>query len=144
MTLVAALSAVPLFFLAAVLLPGQQQTTGSKTRAGDNANAVGNVLGEQPESVLEIAKVKGKLSAIDLKKRTITVVANKDEEGLTLQFAQPQGREQIKVDKKAAKALGKKKLTLEELPLGSKVRLEYYPVLGQVMELIVEEPAGAG
>ncbi len=123
------------------LLPAQQQSTSSKTRAGSSENAVGNVLGEKPSAVLEIVKVKGTVREIDLKARTVTIVPGKNESPLKLEFAQPTGREQIKTSKKAAKLLGKKKLKLEELGVGSKVRLEYYPVLGQVMELIVEQPA---
>ena len=37
--------------------------------------------------------------------------------------------------------LGKKRLKLEELKVGSEVSLQYYPVLGQLLELIVEQPA---
>ena len=57
-------------------------------------------------------------------------------------FSQPRGREQIKLSKKAAKAIGKKVLELEELQPGSKVSLQYYPGLGQLMELIIEKPTG--
>ena len=60
------------------------------------------------------------------------------ERALTLSFSQPAGREQIKTSKKAAKALGKKKLSLEELSEGAKVEVQYYPALGQVMELVVD------
>jgi hypothetical protein len=44
--------------------------------------------------------------------------------------------------KKAAKRLGKKDIELEELKPGASVRLQYYPSLQQVMELIVDQPAG--
>ena len=57
---------------------------------------------------------------------------------MELTFPQPSGREQIKASKKTAKLLGRKKLTLEELKTGSKVQLQYYPLLGQVMELIID------
>jgi hypothetical protein len=120
-----------------------QQGASSKTRPGDHSNAVGNELGEKPEGVLRIVKLKGKLSAIDLKERTITVAPenNAKEDGLTLTFAQPEGREQIKTSKKAEKVLGKKRLKLEEVKVGSEVSLQYYPVLGQLMELTIDQPA---
>jgi hypothetical protein len=120
-----------------------QQSSSSKIRPGDHSNAVGIELGETPEAVLRIVKAKGKLSAIDLKERTVTVSTDKkdSEDGLKLTFSQPNGREQIKVSKKAEKILGKKRLKLEELKVGSEVSLEYYPVLGQLMELTVEQPA---
>lgn len=130
--------------LAAILtlpLALAQQNSSSKIRPGDHSNAVGKELGETPEAVLRIVKLKGKLSAIDLKDRTITIEPEKKdkEDGLKLTFSQPAGREQIKVSKKAEKILGKKRLKLEELKVGSEVSLEYYPVLGQLMELTVEE-----
>jgi hypothetical protein len=119
-----------------------QKSSSSKIRPGDSSNAVGNELGEKPEAVLRIVKVKGKLSHIDLKERTITIATDKDdkEDGLKLTFAQPEGREQIKVSKKAEKVLGKKRLKLEELKVGSEVSLQYYPLLGQLMELTIEQP----
>jgi hypothetical protein len=95
-----------------------------------------------PESVLKVVKVKGTVEKVDLAKRIVTVTAEKKNEPvLELTFSQPAGREQIKVSKKAEKVLGKKKLDLEELKPGSKVILEYYPALQQVMSLTVEKPA---
>jgi hypothetical protein len=136
--LLVAVLAVPLG-----LAQNNQKSSSSKIRPGDSSNAVGNEIGEKPEAVLHIVKVKGKLSAIDLKDRTITIETDKKdkEEGLKLAFSQPTGREQIKVSKKAEKVLGKKRLKLEELKVGSEVSLQYYPVLGQLLELIVEQPA---
>lgn len=124
-------------------LAQDQKSSSSKIRPGDHSNAVGNEIGETPDAVLRIVKVKGKLSAIDLKDRTITIATDKKdkEAGLKLTFSQPSGREQIKVSKKAEKVLGKKRLKLEELKVGSEVSLEYYPVLGQLMELTLEQPA---
>ncbi|MEX2302008.1 MAG: hypothetical protein WD733_13790 [Bryobacterales bacterium] len=118
------------------------QNSSSKTRPGDSSNAIGKEQGEKPEAVLRIVKVKGKISAVDLEERTITVDPGKKdkEDDLKLNFAQPTGREQIKVSKKAEKVLGKKRLKLEELKVGSEVSLEYYPLLGQLMELTVEQP----
>jgi hypothetical protein len=95
-----------------------------------------------PESVLKVVKVKGAVERVDLAKRTVTIVPEKkNAEALELSFPQPSGREQIKVSNKAEKILGKKKLDLEELKAGSKVVLEYYPALQQVMSLTVEKPA---
>lgn len=120
-----------------------QKSSSSKIRPGDSSNAVGNELGEKPEAVLRIVKVKGKLSQVDLKERTVTIATDKkddNEDGLKLTFAQPEGREQIKASKKAEKVLGKKRLKLEDLKVGSEVSLQYYPLLGQLMELTVEQP----
>lgn len=128
-----------LLFILAALLPAQQQNASSKTRPGDNSNAQGNVLGIKPEAVLDVVKLKGVLSKIDLAKRTITVSTGKEEDPLELAFPQPAGREQIKVSKKVAREIGKKKLRLEELEVGSKINVQYYSALGQVMELVVEE-----
>jgi hypothetical protein len=134
----AAILAVPL-----ALAQYNPKNSSSKTRPGDHSNAVGNEIGETPEAVLQIVKVKGKLSAVDLKERTITIANDKKskEEGLTLSFSQPTDREQIKVSKKAEKMLGKKRLKLEDLKVGSEVSLQYYPALGQLLELVVEQPA---
>ena len=125
--------------IAAALAPAQQQTTSSKTRPNDNANALGTELGVKPEAVLKIEKIKGVIRNIDLKTRTVTVDPDGKEQALQLTFAQPEGREQIKTSKKAMKALGKKKLLLEEVKVGAKVELRYYITLGQMMELIVGE-----
>ena len=126
-----------LFLLTALPLAAQGQTTSGKTRPGDNTNAQGNVLGERPQGVLDVVKLKGVISAVDTTGRTVSVKPNKREESLVLTFPQPAGREQIKTSKKAAKILGKKKLSLEELKVGAKVDLRYYPALSQVMELVV-------
>ena len=92
--------------------------------------------------VLDVRKLKGTIGKVDLDQRTVTIVPNKKKQGeLELSFSQPRGREQIKLSKKAAKILGKKGLELEEVRPGSKVRLQYYPGLGQLMELIIEKPA---
>jgi hypothetical protein len=125
----------------AALTASAQRNSSSKIRPGDHSNAVGNELGEKPEAVLKLVKFKGRLSAVDTKERTVTVSAGKDEEEETLKltFSQPAGREQIKVSKKAEKATGKKRLKLEELEIGSEVSLQYYPALGQMLELTVEE-----
>jgi hypothetical protein len=95
------------------------------------------------EAVLKVVKVKGSISNVDLEKRSVTIVPDgKKADNVELTFPQPSGREQIKVSKKAAKRLGKKDIELEELKPGTSVRLRYYPSLQQVMELIVDQPAG--
>ena len=96
-----------------------------------------------PDSPLDVVKLKGTLDKVDLEKRTVTISSKKFDEPVDLTFPQPRGREQVKVSKKVSKQLGKSKLTLEELDelkKGAKVSLQYYPMLGQVMELVIEEP----
>ena len=114
----------------------QGQNTSSKTRPESNENAQGNVLGQKPDKVLHIEKVKGVIKSVDLQRRLITV----DHKGqaLELAFAQPNGREQIKTSKKIFKETGDKKLNLEDLKPGAKVQLQYYTALGQMLELVVE------
>ena len=130
-----------LLLIGSVLLSAQKTST---TATGDKVRTTERYTGEhktpinKPTSVLKIVKVKGVLDKIDLKKRTVTIVPLKQKDGLELTFPQPSGREQIKASKKAAKLLGRKKLTLEELKTGSKVQLQYYPLLGQVMKLIID------
>ena len=132
-----------LLLVATLVLPAQKASTtssGAKIRRDIDFKGGPEAPLNRPESVLKVVKVKGTLEGIDLKKRTVTILAGKRHAGLELGFPQPAGREQIKVAKKAAKILGTKKLRLEELKAGSKVRLQYYPALGQVMELIIEKP----
>ncbi len=130
-----------LLLIGSALLLAQKTST---TPTGDKVRTTERYTGEhktpinKPTSVLKIVKVKGVLDKIDLKKRTVTIIPQKQKDGLELTFPQPSGREQIKASKKAAKLLGRKKLTLEELKTGSKVQLQYYPLLGQVMELIID------
>ena len=73
-----------------------------------------------------------------LASRCVVHVAGSKGKALVLSFAQPSGREQIKTSKKAMKALGKRKLLLEEVKVGAKVETRYYTTLGQMMELIVD------
>ncbi len=130
-----------LLLIGSVLLSAQKTST---TATGDKVRTTERYTGEhqtqinKPTSVLKVVKVKGILDKIDLKKRTVTIIPDKKKDGVELTFSQPSGREQIKASKKAAKLLGRKKLTLEELRTGSKVQLQYYPLLGQVMELIID------
>ena len=116
----------------------QQQNQSSKIRPGHNANGQGNVLGSRPDQVLRVTKARGVISSVDLEKRTVTITL-KGREAMELGFSQPAGREQIKTSKKAARSLGKRKLALEEVTVGSRVQLEYYAVLSQMLELLVEE-----
>ena len=130
-----------LLLIGSVLLSAQKTST---TATGDKVRTTERYTGEhqtqinKPTSVLKVVKVKGILDKIDLNKRTVTIIPDKKKDGVELTFSQPSGREQIKASKKAAKLLGRKKLTLEELRTGSKVQLQYYPLLGQVMELIID------
>ena len=124
-----------------VVLSAQKTST---TATGDKIRTTERYTGEhapinRPTSVLKVVKVKGVLDKVDLEKRTVTIVPLKKKDALELTFPQPSGREQIKASKKAAKLLGRKKLALEELKTGSKVQLQYYPLLDQVMELIIDQ-----
>jgi len=135
-------NAAVLLFLATGL-PLTAQTSSEpamdKTRVGGRP---GEAPINNPGSVLEIVKLKGTLDKIDLQARTVTISPEKKEAAdLLLSFPQPKGREQVQVSKKAENQLGKKKLDLEELKTGSKVTLEYYPALQQVMSLTIEQPA---
>ena len=57
---------------------------------------------------------------------------------IELAFSQPAGREQLKTGKKAARRLGRNRIALEELQAGSKVRVQYYPLLSQLLEVVVD------
>ena len=129
--------ALSLLLLSCSVLWGQGQTVSSKTRPENNQNAQGNVLGTKPDEVLRIVKLKGVVRKVNLETRSVVVDGGKSGE-VELTFAQPNGREQIKTSKKIFKATGSKKLNLEELKPGSKVQLQYYSTLGQMLELIVE------
>ncbi len=116
----------------------QQKTISSGTRPGVSDNSAGEALeGTRPNSVLKVVKLKGTVKSIDLQKRTVTIASSKGQP-LELAFSQPAGREQLKAGKKALKRLGKKRIRLEELESGAKVKAQYYPVLAQLMELVVE------
>jgi len=118
----------------------QSSDQSSKIRPSSTTNGgQGNILGTKPAKVLRLVKLNGVISKIDLLNRTVTVSAKGKADPLELAFSQPAGREQIKTAKKAAKALGKRKLSLEELTIGSKVQCEYYTTLGQMLEMLVEE-----
>jgi hypothetical protein len=94
-------------------------------------------LGERPASMLKTETLKGTLKSVDLQKRTVTVTHSEGEE--TLGFPTAAGREVVKLSKKASRSLGKKSLRLEDLQAGWQLKVAYYPALGQVMELTIEE-----
>ena len=115
----------------------QQKTVSSSTRPGVNDNASGALEGTRPEKVLAIVKSRGTVTSVDLTKRTVLFdLAKKGP--IELAFSQPAGREQLKTGKKAAKRLGKTRIVLEELPAGAKVRVQYYPLLSQLLEVVVD------
>lgn len=115
----------------------QQKTISSSTRPGVNDNASGALEGTRPEAVLKIVKTKGSVTSVDLQSRRVLLALGKRGE-LDLAFSQPAGREQIKIGKKAAKRLGTTRIRLEELEPGSKVRVQYYPQLAQLLEVVVD------
>ena len=96
-------------------------------------------LGDRAAPVLKIENLKGSLKSVDLAKRTITITHANGEE--TFGFPTAPGREKVTLSKKVARALGKKSLRLEDIQAGWQVKVAYYPALGQIMELIVEETA---
>jgi len=126
-----------LLVASAALVFGQGQTVSSKTRPENNQNAQGTELGTKPSAVLELLKAKGVLRSIDLNARTVVIDSGKKSGQLTLGFAQPAGREQIKASKKLAKSSGRPKLSLEELKPGASVEIRYYSALSQMLEMIV-------
>ncbi len=135
---------IALVLAAALPAVGQFTSTTSsseKTRAEPYVNDRRSPL-DRPDKPVKILKLKGVIEKVDLKKRTVTITrAKKKQASIELGFPQPSGLEQVKASKKTFKMLGKKKLALEDLKAGSKVRLQYYPLLEQVAELIVEQPA---
>lgn len=131
-----------LIITAVLPVSGQFTSTTSsseKIRSGPYVDDKGAPL-DQPDKPLRIVKTKGVIKKVDLKKRTVTIASGKrQDDSIELTFPQPNGLEQIKTSKKIFKVLGKKRLSLEELGTGFKVRLQYYPLLEQVAELVVEK-----
>jgi hypothetical protein len=124
--------------LASALAPAQDSSESARIRPGESSDSQAKVLGQIPTGVLEVEKMSGTISKVDLTARTISVQAKKGAPDLVLTFSQPEGREQIKLSKKAEKKLGKKRLRLDEVAMGSEVQIRYYPMLGQIMELTVD------
>ena len=96
-------------------------------------------LGDKPSSVLKIESLKGTIKKVDLEKRTVTVGHSDGETVFT--FPTIAGKEKISLSKKVARLTGKKSLRLEEVQAGSQVKVSYYPELGRIMEITVEELA---
>ena len=96
-------------------------------------------LGDKPSAVLKVENLKGTLKSVDLQKRTVTVSHSDGE--MVFSFPTAAGREKITLSKKVAAAMGKKSLRLEEIQAGSRVKVAYYPALGTIMEITVEELA---
>ena len=126
-----------LLTVAALVAAGQQKTISSSTRPGVNDNASGALEGTRPELVLKVVKDKGEIRGVDLEKRTVQFSLAKSK-AIELSFSQPAGREQIKAGKKATKRIGKNRLLLEELEPGARVRVQYYPLLSQLLEVVVD------
>lgn len=119
--------------------PGQDPSSASsKTRTDDNTGVRGAIQGVKPGKVLKTVKDSGVVSKVDLETRTVTISTKGNDGSIELTFSQPTGLEQIKTSKKLAKETGKKKIPLDELKVGSKVKFEYYSLLGQFMDLTVE------
>ena len=125
------------FLVALCSVAGQQKTISSSTRPGVNDNASGALEGTRPQAVLAIVKAKGTVTRVDLTKRTVLFALSKTGP-VELGFSQPAGREQLKAGKKAAKRFGKNRIRLEELQAGSKVRVQYYPLLSQLLEVVLD------
>ena len=117
--------------------PAQQKTVSSSTRPGVNDNASGALEGTRPEAVLKIVKTKGAVKSVDLRSRRVVLALGRRGD-LDLAFSQPAGREQIKAGKKAARRLGTSRISLEDLQAGSRVRVQYYPQLAQLLEVVVD------
>lgn len=96
-------------------------------------------LGDKPSGPLKVENLKGTLKKVDLQKRTVTI-AQADGESV-FSFPTAAGREKIYLSKKVARALKKKSLRLDEIPVGSQVKVAYYPALGTIMQLTIEELA---
>jgi hypothetical protein len=114
----------------AIVLPAQQRVSSERGKQPPQ-------IGDKPSSVLKVEKLKGALKSIDLQKRTVTITHGGGEDVFT--FPTSAGREKVNLSKKVARALGKKSLRLEELQAGSQVKVAYYPSLGAIMEMIIEE-----
>ena len=115
----------------------QQKTVSSSTRPGVNDNASGALEGTRPESVLKIVKDKGTVTSVDLQNRTVLFSLSKSN-AIELSFSQPAGREQLKAGKKAVKRIGRNRIRLEELQPGARVRVQYYPLLSQLLEVVID------
>lgn len=112
-------------------LPAQRRVSSEKQSLPE--------LGDKPNSVLKIEAFKGTVKKVDLAKRVVTV--SRSDEEKEFGFATAAGKEKISLSKKVSRTLGKKALRLEDLPAGSQVKVAYYPALGTIMEITIEELA---
>ena len=156
-----------LFFasLAVLVVSGQSspRTAGEKSRAdptkeSPSLGAPGAQYTGKQGSLAKPQKVKALVTAVDFQDRSITLrrakqgqqfrVADLGEKGrqwysvpeLQLTFVVPEGLEKIDASKKAAKALGRKAVRLEDVGVGSQVQVEYYPVLRQILKMRLMRP----
>ena len=116
-----------------VLAPAQKGNVSSEKKTSPE-------LGQIPTGVLKVEKLKGVVKSVDLEKRSVTISSGKDSgSGSTFEFPTAAGREKISISNKVARASGKRAFRLEDLKPGSDVRVQYYPALGTIMEIIVED-----
>lgn len=147
-------------FLAALTALGQQPTAGEKTRPSGKSqtyNAPGTTYsGTGGSYQVAPQKAKARITAVDIEKRSITIVPIKkggkfkvaevgpegriwqQVEEMELSFSMAGGQEKINVTGAASKALDKKSMTLEELKPGAEIKIEYYPVPKVIREMTVE------
>ena len=153
-----ATGAVVALAVAAVL--AAQETAGEKTRVGARTGTeeapVATYSGKGADYQVAPQKAKATVQKVDLEKRTVTVVPVKKGGQFKVAELGPAGRtwlqvdemecgfvvapgmEKITVSKAAAKALGKKSITLDELPVGSEIKIEYYPVPRALLAITLE------
>ena len=152
--------ACAVLLLATLTAPGQQPTPGEKTRPSSKSqtyNTPGATYsGTGGDYQVAPQKTKARITAVDLNKRSITVVPAKkggkfkvaevgpdgrtwqQVEQMELEFSMAGGQEKINVSGAASKALDKKSMTLEELKPGAEIKVEYYPVPKVIREMTVE------
>ena len=124
------------FRILATLLVLSSSVTWAQRRVSSEKAALPE-LGDKPAALLRVEKLKGTVKSVDLEKRTITITRSGSD--MVLNFPTTAGREKISLSKKVSRALGKKSLHLEELPTACEVTVAYYPSLGAIMELTIEE-----
>ena len=113
-----------------VLAPAQKGSVSSEKKTSPE-------LGQIPTGVLKVEKLKGVVKSVDLEKRSVSVTHSGSSS--TFEFPTAAGREKISISNKVARASGKRSFRLEDLKPGSDVRVQYYPALGTIMEIIVED-----
>jgi hypothetical protein len=127
-------SILALGVIGSVLAPAQKGNVSSEKKTSPE-------LGQIPTGVLKVEKLKGVVKSVDLEKRSVTIThSGKDSgNGSTFEFPTAAGREKISISPKVARASGKRAFRLEDLKPGSEVRVQYYPALGTIMEIMVED-----